>query len=102
MSSAQRSKPQNDTSLVSTAFDRLLDAISRLTTDIEIGATDVPHFEAVAELLTGVPLATGDHALAMRRLENVRLYAAEHEYGAARYELSILFRSLSHRRQASI
>ena len=54
----------------------------------------VARFERLYLLLEVLPLDTTEFGLAVNRLANARHYLASGEYGAARYELRLLRRSL--------
>jgi hypothetical protein len=51
-------------------------------------------FERLRRLLEALPLDSTEFALAVNRLANARHYLEIGEYGAARYELRLLRRSL--------
>jgi hypothetical protein len=51
-------------------------------------------FEQIRLLLEALPLDTTEFGLALNRLANARHYLESGEYGAARYELHLLRRSL--------
>jgi hypothetical protein len=102
MSSSRNNQVRKDhANLVSAAFERLLQALSRLLADVSKGVAESTHYETVSESLDSVPLTTEEHALATQRLKNVSWYAAQGEHGAAHYELSMLSRSFAARQQAS-
>jgi len=54
----------------------------------------VADFEQIRQLLEALPLASAEFGLAVNRLTNARHYLHSGEYGAARYELHLLLRSL--------
>jgi hypothetical protein len=56
----------------------------------------VPYLEQSLLLLQALPLDTTEYGLAMNRLANARHYLESAEYGAARFELRLLRRSLEH------
>jgi hypothetical protein len=51
-------------------------------------------FEQLRLWLEALPLASGEFSLAVNRLANARQYLESGEYGAARFELRLLRRSL--------
>jgi hypothetical protein len=61
---------------------------------------DNPHaarwFEHVELVLDTMPLSTGEYGIARNRCQSARRYRQAGEYGAARYELRLLLRGLSH------
>src|SRR3954451_6837799 len=102
MSSSRNTQVRDDhTNLVSSAFERLFEAVRHLLADISKGMADSTHFETLSETLNSLPLTTEEHALATQRLKNVSRYAEQGEHGAARYELSMLARSFATRRMTS-
>jgi hypothetical protein len=54
----------------------------------------VAQFERLRLLLEALPLDTAEFGLAVNRLANARHYLVSGEFGAARYELRLLRRSL--------
>jgi hypothetical protein len=54
----------------------------------------VARFERLRLLLEALPLDTTEFGLAVNRLANARHYMGSGEFGAARYELRLLRRSL--------
>ena len=54
----------------------------------------VARFERLRLLLEALPLDTAEFGLAVNRLANARHYLGSGEFGAARYELRLLRRSL--------
>jgi hypothetical protein len=102
MSSAHDSKVRDEnTPLVSAAFERLIQATKRLLRDLASGMDDSLYFDEVRERLGGVPLSRGEYARAVSRLGNAIGYAAETETGGATYEVTQLLRSLIRRRLMS-
>jgi hypothetical protein len=47
-------------------------------------------FQNAAELLDAAPFPFGDHASALRHLQNALAYCRQHEFGAAAFELRSL------------
>ena len=68
-----------------------LDELLKQTSDRK---PPVARFERLYLLLEVLPLDTTEFGLAVNRLANARHYLASGEYGAARYELRLLCRSL--------
>jgi hypothetical protein len=66
---------------------------------------DNPHatrwFEYVELALDTMPLSTGEYGTARNRCQNARRYRQAGEHGAARYELRLLLKGLSHHIDAS-
>jgi hypothetical protein len=58
------------------------------------GSGPVADFEQIRRLLESLPLASGEHSVAVNRLTNAQHYLRSGEHGAARYELHLLLRSL--------
>jgi hypothetical protein len=56
----------------------------------------VARLERLRLLLEALPLDTTEFGLAVNRLANARHYLGSGEFGAARYELRLLRRSLEH------
>jgi hypothetical protein len=54
----------------------------------------VADFEEIRRMLEALPLATAEFGLAINRVTNAQHYLHCSEYGAARYELRLLLRSL--------
>ncbi len=54
----------------------------------------IADFEQIRQMLEALPLASAEFSLAVNRLTNAQKYLRSGEYGAARYELHLLLRSL--------
>jgi hypothetical protein len=85
---------------ISGAFKRLIVVSKHLLQDIAIGKVDSQYRDDVKELLTTVPLTTGEYAQAVTRLGNAMNYAVAGETGGACYELTMLIRNLANRHRS--
>ncbi len=74
----------------------LLQALDALLTHTRRGLRPVIDLKRVRPMLEALPLTSAEFSLAANRLANVRRYVESAEYGAARYELRLLRRSLEH------
>jgi hypothetical protein len=69
-------------------------ADDRLRTQPARDGDTVVNFEQIRQALEALPLASAEFGLAVKRLVNARHYLQSGEYGAARFELRLLRRSL--------
>ena len=86
-----------DKQIQDTLAERYAHAASRLAALLgEVSETAPPaaSFDAAQAALEALPLSTEEFATARNRLGNARSYADAGEYGAARFELRLLARSL--------
>jgi hypothetical protein len=72
----------------------LLKALDELLGQLLDHKPPVARFERLRLLLEALPLETTEFGLAVNRLANARHYLNSGEFGAARYELRLLWRSL--------
>ena len=74
----------------------LVHALDALLTNARRGLRPLINLKRLRPLLEAPPLTSAEFALAANRVANARRYVESAEYGAARYELRLLRRSLEH------
>ena len=71
-----------------------VEKVSRISNDAERRPHDLKSFYEALTVLASLSLTQGDFALVSRRLDNAWRYFQTGEWGAGRYELTLLEKSL--------
>jgi hypothetical protein len=96
MFAAQSIRPRqvNNHSVIG-GLDRLIHAVKTVMKNVAAGTDQARHYDEVGTVLQTLPLSTLEYALSVQRLVNARMYSVHGEKGAARYELTMLARSVT-------
>lgn len=76
-------------------FSQLISGVTDLIDVVSSGCDQSVDFEGVLQSLGVVPLTTEEYALAKLRVANAQAYAAQGEWGAAQYELTMALNRLN-------
>ena len=73
-----------------TRFQRLEHTISQLALSLDSRTSRIDQYDEALQLLEAIPVTTEEYSLALRRIQNARLYSRAGEFGGESFELKML------------